>query len=294
MTDATNMRSYLKLFEAAAPDYVGPKASDSISYSAEQTKGVINKVTSFLKSYDSGRYTKLGRNLLRITKLKEELKTLEAETKQDARELVADLFHAEDAACTRVVDTVGFVFHMSKDPEAVGSVSYAKVLKELETHLTPELISVMEGLKAKHTSAPVQKAASLKATDKSEPVTAEESLQEGISDKLKGFFGKVFQEIKAWGVSYDSKLDALKAEIGMTESIEEADLVEFTSKENYDEGDLVLVTKDDGTTEYGHIEDVAYNGYKVNLYKSGGFTFVRGDQLQPATHDEAKKAMGLR
>lgn len=220
MTDASKMRSYLNLFEAAAPDYVGPKASDTVTYAAEQTKGQITKVTAFLKSYDSGRYTKLGRNLLRIEQLTEEIKTLQTETKQEARELVADLFNAEDAAVTRVVDTVGFVFHMSKDPEPVGSVSYSKVLKELEGHLTPELVKVLEELKAKHTSAPVQKAASLKATDKNappkeKPAKAEESLQEGVMDKLTGFFKKLFQEVKAWGVSYDSQLDALKAEVGM-------------------------------------------------------------------------------
>lgn len=216
MTDANNMRGYLKLFEAAAPDYVGPKASDTVSYSAEQTKGEITKVTAFLKSYDSARYTKLGRNLLKIDQLNEEIKTLQAETKQEARELVGDMFHAEDAVATRVVDTVSFVFHMSKDPKASASVSYAKVLGELEAHLTPELLQVLETLKAKHTSAPVQKAASLKATDKA--AQTEESIHEGVGDmaaKLTGFFKKLYQDIKAWGVSYDSKLDALKAELGL-------------------------------------------------------------------------------
>ena len=219
MTDANNMRRYLKLFEAVAPDYVGPKASDTVTYAAEQTKGQITKITATLKSYDSARYTKLGRNLLRIEALTEEIKTLQTETKAEARELVADLFNAEDAACTRVVDTVGFMFHMSKDPVASGSVSYSKVLDELQAHLTPELISILETLKAKHTSAPVQRAASLKATDKA--AQTEESIVEGIGDKLVGFFKKLYQSIKAWGVSYDSKLDALKAEVGIMEELEE-------------------------------------------------------------------------
>jgi hypothetical protein len=252
MTDANKMRGYLKLFEAEAPDYVGPKASDTVSYSAEQTKGKLSKITAFLKSYDSGRYTKLGRNLLRITELTKEIKTLQDETKQEARELVADLFHAEDAACTRVVDTMGFVFHMSKDPEAVGSVSYSKVLKELESHLSPELLNVLETLKAKHTSEPVQKAASLKATDKNAPksVETEESISEGILaegmfDKLKGFFKKVYQEVKAWGVGYDSKLDALKAEVGISESIAESDDCDHEWVE--------------GTDDEGHLVEPAYD-----------------------------------
>lgn len=219
MTDANNMRRYLKLFEASAPDYVGPKASDTVTYAAEQTKGQVSKITATLKSYDSARYTKLGRNLLRIETLTEEIKVLQTETKAEARELVADLFNAEDAACTRVVDTVGFMFHMSKDPVASSSVSYSKVLDELQAHLTPELLNVLETLKAKHTSAPVQRAASLKATDKA-PKT-EESIVEGIGDKLAGFFKKVYQEIKGWGASYDSKLDMLKREVGISEGLEE-------------------------------------------------------------------------
>lgn len=218
MTDASNMRQYLKLFEAEQLDeYQGPLSGDDISYAVDMTKDKITKVTVYLKSYLSGRFTKLGRNLIRIQKLTEELKTLEQETKEEARDLLGGLFNAEDEAYTRVIDTVGFLFHMSKTPTPTGSVSYSKVLKELEGHLTPELIQILEGLKAKHTSAPVQKAASLKAVDKNAPVAAEESIQEGVGDmvsKLKGFFGKVFQEVKAWGVSYDSKLDALKAEVG--------------------------------------------------------------------------------
>jgi hypothetical protein len=220
MSDANNMRRYLKLLEAAAPEYRGPKASDTVSYAAEQTNGKVTKIVATLKSYDSTRYTKLGRNLLRIEALTEEIKTLQAETKQEARELVADLFNAEDAACTRVVDTVGFMFHMSKDPEVSGSVSYAKVLNELQAHLTPELITVLETLKAKHTSAPTTRAAALKATDKAAP--AKESISEGLGDKLTGFFKKLYQSIKAWGVSYDSKLDSLKAQVGITEDLEES------------------------------------------------------------------------
>lgn len=214
MTDATNMRGYLNLFEAAAPDYVGPKASDTVSYSAEQTKGQITKITAFLQSYDSARYTNLGNKLVKIATLTEEIKKLQTETKEEARELIGDLFHAEDEVCTRAVETISFSFSLSKTPAAVGSVSYSKVLAELEADLTPDLLAKLQLLKEKHTSAPVQKAASLKAVDKREPVAAE-SINEGLGDKLKGFFAKLVNAIKGWGAKYDSKLDALKAEVGM-------------------------------------------------------------------------------
>lgn len=221
MTDANNMRDYLKLFEAAAPEYTGKIDSPDVSYAAEQSKGMITKVTAFLKSYQSGRYTKLGRNLKRIEWLEAKVKALKESTKQEARELVADLFHAEDAACTRVVDTVSFVFHMSKDPKATETVKYAKVLEELQNKLTPELQDVLETLIKKHTSDPVQKAPSLKATDKA--AQTEESIQEGVGDKLKGFFGKLKAWVDSWGQRYDAQLNALKAEVGMVgEAVEEA------------------------------------------------------------------------
>lgn len=219
MSDSNNMRGYMKLFERAADDYVGKVQSPDITYSAEETKGMVTKVTAFLKSYQSGRYTKLGRTLKRIEWLEAKIKALKEQTKQETRELVADLFHAEDAACTRVVDTVSFVFQMSKDPKATETVKYAKVIEELQDKLTPDLQNVLEELIAKHTSAPVQKAASLKATDKA--AQTEESINEGVGDKLKSFFAKLKSWIDSWGAKYDAKLDALKREVGMSESIEE-------------------------------------------------------------------------
>jgi hypothetical protein len=218
MTDAKNMRSYLNLFEAEDTSYTGKMTHPDISYKADMKGGQVTKVTAFLKSYESGRFTKLGRNLLEVEQLEKRVKELKEDTKQEARDLLADLFHAEDAACTRVVDTVGFLFEMSKNPKPTETVKYSKVLEELEV-MMPELKDVLSTLIAKHTSAPVQKTASLKATDKA-PKT-EESISEGFGDKLKGFFGKLKAWVDSWGAKYDSKLDALKREVGMSESIEE-------------------------------------------------------------------------
>ena len=214
MTDATNIRKFLTLLEAGDSKYTNPKASADISFSTEETGGKITKVVATLRSYDSGRYTKLGRNLLRIEQAEKDIKVLKEETKAEARELVADLFNAEDAAMTRVVDTVSFLFEMTKDPKPTETYKYAKILEELETHMTPELLTVLETLKEKHKSV-TAKAPALKAKDKE---AATESLNEGMFDKLKGFFSKLYQEIKAWGVKYDSQLDALKSEAGITES----------------------------------------------------------------------------
>lgn len=280
MTDASNMRGYLKLFERAAPDYVGKIQNPDITYSAEQSKGEITKVTAFLKSYESGRYTKLGRNLKRIELLEKRVKQLKEDTKQDSRELVADLFHAEDAACTRVVDTVSFVFQMSKDPKATETVKYSKVLEELQNHLTPELQEVLETLIEKHKSAPVQKAASLKATDKA---ATEESINEGLGDKLKGFFAKLASWVDQWGAQYDTKLDQLKAEVGMNESMDEG---KEQKVEEFNEGDRVSVK---ATGEKGIVEKIFYVDrgfyYKIH-FKNGQTDILPGNDLTSVTNME--------
>lgn len=210
MNDSSMMRKSILLIEAAL---INP-ANASFDYQGDK-KGQITKVVATLKSYDSGRYTRLGRNLRRIERLEDRIKALKEQTKQESRELIAGLFNAEDAVLTRVVETVSFVFQMTKDPAETTTVKYASVLKELQEHLTPELLSIMETLVAKHSSV-VQKAPALKAIDKDENTS--ESLSEGIGDKLRTFFQKVLDKVLSWGKSYDSRLNRLKAEVGISES----------------------------------------------------------------------------
>jgi hypothetical protein len=159
----SNASAIRKLMESL--DEAGRVEHPDVSYSQEEKKGELTKVVATLASYQSGRYTKLGRNFKRIEWLSNKIDQLKEQTKQESRELVADLFNAEDAVATRVVETVGFTFQLTKDPKPTNTVKYAKVLEELQAHLTPELIAVMESLVEKHTSV-TQKAPALKTTDK--------------------------------------------------------------------------------------------------------------------------------
>lgn len=284
MSDAKNMRQYLNLFEAAV-EYTGPKASDTVTYSAETTKGELTKITAFLASYDSARYTKLGNNLVKIVKLTEELKQLQDETKEEARELLGDFFWAENAVCTRVVETVSFTFTLSKTPKPVASVSYSKVLADLEEHLTPELLEKLKMIKANHTSAPVQKAASLKAVDKRVPVATEESINEGMGDKLKGFFAKLKDWAFKWGKQYDAKLDKLKAEVGLQESLAEdmsglaaGDFAKITDPESGANGEYVQVDRAEG--DY----------FRVYLIGTGFYGFYTADKLIKVSKEEVANA----
>lgn len=212
-----DLRQSMNIMEIKYHDAIG---RDDISYKEVETKGVITKIVATLKSDASGKYTKLGRNLNRIKWLSEKIDQLKEEVKADTKTEIADLFHAEDACLTRVVDTVSFTFELTKDPKPTTTVQYAKVLDALQDHLTPELIEVLEGLKRQFSNT-VQKSPALKATDKRYPNESID-LNESVWDKLKAYASKFYDYVKRWGSSYDAKLNALRAQVGMSESLEES------------------------------------------------------------------------
>ena len=165
-----------------------------------------DKVTATVSSHNSAVYTKLAQKVLRMEELEKEIKQLRSEVKEDVRIYVADLFEAEDNVRTRVVDTIKFILTLSKNPKETETVQYAKVLKELEKHLTPNLLHMLMNIKAQFTSI-VQKSPSLKIASK------DESINEGVSDNLKAYTRKFLQFIQNWGEKYDRKLSALMSQV---------------------------------------------------------------------------------
>lgn len=197
MTAITNddIKKYLNLFESTST----PPTRNDLDF--EET---VDKVIARLKSYDSAVYTKLGNKLLKLQALEEEVKTLKAELKADTKVYISDLFTAEQAAKTRVIETVSFIFTLSKDPKATVTTKYVEVLKELAGHLTPQLLAIMEQLKTQYQSV-TQKSPSLKVFKK-----VKESVARVDEDNMDEYF-RVFKElVLEWGDKYDSKLQKLK------------------------------------------------------------------------------------
>lgn len=160
-------------------------------------KDKADRVIAKLESYESQSYTKLAQKVERITQLSDELKRLKAEVKQETRERISGIFDAEDAAQTRVVETISFMFTLSKDPEPTVSPKYKDILLELEKQLTPELIAVLEKLKE-----------TMVTVTKKEPSLRIKTLE---NDEMS-LDNQIFQAIEDWGKKYDQKLDALKHE----------------------------------------------------------------------------------
>jgi uncharacterized protein (UPF0335 family) len=178
----TNLRTLINLFESRVT---------GIDYQ-ETEKQVI----AVLKSYNSQVYTKLAQKVERIAVLEAEIKQLKDEVKQSTREDVADLFDAEDAAKTRIVETLSFILQISKDPEPTKAPKYKEILEELSLRLTPELITVLEHLK-KTMITVTQKAPGLK-----------------IKPLAEGRIGELYAELKNailnWSQQYDQELSALQ------------------------------------------------------------------------------------
>lgn len=183
----TTMHDLLKLMgtltEARDPNLV---------YEEEKDKVIV-----YLFSHKSASYTKLGRKLQRIDELKKELAELSDQVKAETKEDIADLFDATDAACTRVVDTVSFIFTLSKDPKATETYEYKKILDELSNHLTPELLLVLSTIKEAYRSES-QRAPSL-------------SKKEKISESHEDVIPKLNDLVQRWAKRYDKQLDELEA-----------------------------------------------------------------------------------
>ena len=180
-------RKLINLFESRRPDL-------------EYHNGT-KEVVAVLKSYNSQSYTKLAQKVERISTLETEIKQLKEEVKAETRENISDLFDAEDAVKTRVVETVSFILTLSKDPEPTRTPKYKDILEELSNHLTPELISVLEELKKQMVTV-TQKSPSLKV----------KPIAEGI---IGSVFAKLKELVFKWGQRYDQKLDQLKQQVNL-------------------------------------------------------------------------------
>ena len=165
-------------------------------YTDEKTK-----VIAELRSHKSAVYTKLADRLESIERMEAQIKEYKLEMKAMTREHVSDLFDAEDAVKTRVVDTVSFIITLSKPPTPTTSYQYAKVLAELANHLTPELLIVLNDLKEK-----------FKSESQKEPniSVARKEVKESVGDKLQQYFAKFKHFILRWAHGYDRRLNLLK------------------------------------------------------------------------------------
>ena len=165
------------------------------------------KVIAVLKSYNSQVYTKLAQKIERIDALEKEIKELKESVKKETKENIADLFDADDIVKTRVIQTLSFLFTMSKDPKVTESPKYKEILEALSKQLTPQLILVLEQLKTQMVTR-TQKSPSLKITSMTEHANGR--ITESIMGNALSKFKRV---IIGWASRYDRALSELKRKV---------------------------------------------------------------------------------
>ena len=203
------IRSYVR--EADDLPYIPKADADSnIIYTASGKKGVVEKIVAYLQGYKNRKFNRLVTNLLNLERLSKEMDQLKEGAKEDTKVLIADLFKAEDVVCTRVVETNNFILQITKDPTPARTVAYSKVLEELETQLTPELLLVMRTLVAKHTSIANARLPSIKVVDK-RPKKLNEFVDTGAELELA--LAEIYAKTVNWAYAYDARLEYLRNQL---------------------------------------------------------------------------------
>lgn len=202
-----NMKKYMTLFES---DYKPAIEDPNISYDTSTDKGGnIEKIIATLSKSKSAEFTKLAKKIQEAKELSDRVKQLEAEIKGEAREAISGLFNVEDEVYTRIVETASFSLKLSKIPLPTVTVKYASVIKELKTHLSNDLINILDNLEYKFSTV-TQKSASLSFTPKNE------SLNESNDDfieKLKDYSDRYYDVANKVLLNFDAKLNNLENEV---------------------------------------------------------------------------------
>lgn len=216
----TDIRKFMNLVELGDVDPSRPVDRDEhgrvlhpdVTYDVNDSK-----VVATLRSYKSQSYTKLAQKIEEVEALEARATELKEEIKQEGRNAIAELFSADDAIRTRVIETVSFIMKLTKDPAAATTVKYEKVITELTVQLTPELTTVLKALIEKYST--VQKAKPAALSYEMKPKSESVDLSEGMLDKIKALATKFMKAVTTWGSKYDAKLRNLEAMVGVQEAI---------------------------------------------------------------------------
>jgi len=165
---------------------------------ADKVIGDITKVTAMVKGTTSEKLTKLSKRYLVLDRAtKEFTKRRELVKEEEMRPIFDLLFAAEDAALTRVIETVSLTVQMGKDVEASTTeeevLDTEKFMGELIQLLDKDLIPVVLKLKEKHTKLE-KKVKKGKIGAITQPKMKKESIvHEGVADTLKKYMSQLLK-----------------------------------------------------------------------------------------------------
>lgn len=262
-----------------------------LSYSEKRIKTTLDKVILELDGTSSASMSRLMTRYKRLDQSAKLLLDRRNTVNADIKTMIEGMFDAEDAVASRIIETAKYTILLSKaskgaDKPPKVTVDYEAAFNAL-SKLVPELDEQVQAIVSKYTTIePAQDTtAKLKVT-----------IKEGFAASLINAVKKFAAKIKAWALSYDEKLDALKAKFPIQVSeefvAEGADLA-YDSTKKVQLGDVkswmaeIGASADDIQTAIHAVQRLASYKSLVALFpdvskqserKNGTFAFER-------THD---------
>lgn len=177
------------------------------STKAKTAAGEFSKVTATITGQLSGKYTRMAKRFEEIDRLTKKLEEIRGYANDDAKNLVEELFDAEDQFLTRYVDTRSLVITMSKDqPKQTTQTEQFDVdgfVAGLMDLLDEELKPAVEALIKSHTKISTKTRAAQKGRIS---VKMKES---ATMDKIVSFVEKVKSYVMRRLDRFDNKFDKL-------------------------------------------------------------------------------------
>lgn len=179
----------------------------ALNYKETRAKEKLSRVTLELEGGSSSVITRLAKRYDKIDELTKALRDKRDEVNESIKVLGDELFDAEDALVTRVIETVSYTLMLTaaekaeqkKPTEKINfEAAYGELLK-----LVPELEEKAKEILKKYTELVPPKDTPVKLTVKAK-------IKEGLLDSLKSAWRSFIDSLKNWGRSYDSKLEDIK------------------------------------------------------------------------------------
>jgi hypothetical protein len=135
----------------------------------------------------------------------------------DLKSELVDLFDAEDAVFTRVVETVSLTASLAKQSEDSTKTDDTKVVERLLEDATPELKAQIEKLRKLFEKTVAAKSPALKVEYPGMPGKKRGQVDEGVVSitlaALKGLLARKLREFRSWATKYDKKLDQIRSKL---------------------------------------------------------------------------------
>jgi len=201
--------------------YLAEARRQDLVYQEKKVKDKLDKVTVALSGTESGTFTKLIKEYVKIEEQIETLGEQRSKLNTDMKEKAEDLFDAEEIYVTRVIETASATLQLSKASVAKrgeDKVDYEAAFKKL-LELMPELVEKGNELIKEFTipgalGNPKSSALTIKDVKKDVAESVEILDEAAVKNLLKIFTDK-FKALKksftTWARGYDSKLKRIKA-----------------------------------------------------------------------------------